>query len=211
MPTGIPWVAAASTDSAPCAVTAHKTSFISGACVALDLILSGPTSGSFVQQLLGNFCSPEGLCLCRGLEAWWIPEGWRPVRPPAIQQFTAEVSLHTQAKWEEMQRLLRGRKHCPRTRWPGAGDLRDRGHRVRWQERWQAIRDPDAAQLYCLCSAHETPLSQGSLPWTSAGDTTWPQLANRRAGWDPLVSFGRAAGKVLAGAFSCPVCSLMGQ
>lgn len=51
------------------------------------------------------------------------PRGMESSEIPNIQQFTAEVSLHTQAKWEEMHRLLRGGIHHPRARWPGAGDL----------------------------------------------------------------------------------------
>ena len=172
MPIGIPWVAAASTDFAPCAVTAHETSFISGACVATDFILSTPTSGGFVQQLLGISCSPEGLCPRRGRAAWWIPEGWRPVRHLTSSSLLRLVcTLRLSGKrctghWEAAY-IIQG---------PGgpAREIYDRGHRVRWQKRWQASRDPDAAQLYCLCSAREKPYPKGACPGHLQGTQAAP-------------------------------------
>lgn len=154
----------------------------------------------------GNFLQPGGVVPAQRAGSLVNPRGME-----ASETTTAEVSLHTQAKWDEMQRLLRGRKHHPRARWPGAKDLRDRGHRVRWQE---SDRLEGTLMLLSFTASvlhMRLPSSRGSLPWTSAGDTTWPQLANQLAGWEPLVSSGRAAGKVLAGPFSCPVCSLVGQ
>lgn len=77
----------------------------------------------------GNFLQPGGVVPAQRAGSLVNPRGME-----ASETTTAEVSLYTQAKWEEMQRLLRGRKHHPRARWPGAKDLRDWGHRVRWQE-----------------------------------------------------------------------------